>query len=309
MKIRLCSPVGTWLTDVSKFVYGTTRLGDETIAFDARVGVARAAMQAGVWFHTSHSYGGALQVLRAAFDRDRNYVPSIIFKIGFSTMGEVREVIQKHLDALSIDHMDIGQLCLRGQLADEFRAGGKCYGEFRRLRDEGLVRRFVIEVFPWTSQASLEALRAGYTAGIVDGYIFYLNPLQRFASNELWDILQERDEPIIAMRTMSGGPVHHLQEVAGDVPREYLRQRAREVAPIFERSGAKSWAEFCVRFIQGFPQVRATVGSTARLEHLQQLLSANRDTRPLPEEIHSQIVKLQYYWSDEIDMRAEPWSM
>ena len=33
----------------------------------------------------------------------------------------------------------------------------------------------------------LKALRGGYPQGIVDGYIFYLNPLQRFASNELWD--------------------------------------------------------------------------------------------------------------------------
>jgi hypothetical protein len=75
------------LTDLSKFVYGTTRLGDSKIPFLDRVSMARAAMDAGVWFHTSHQYGDALKVLRAAFDADRKRVPRIIVKIGWSNIG------------------------------------------------------------------------------------------------------------------------------------------------------------------------------------------------------------------------------
>jgi hypothetical protein len=30
---------------------------------------------------------------------------------------------------------------------------------------------------------------------------------------------------------------------------------------------------------------------------------------PLPNEVHEQLVALQYRWSDETDVHAEPWSM
>ncbi|MGC9469267.1 MAG: aldo/keto reductase [Anaerolineae bacterium] len=297
------------LTDLSAYVYGTTRLGDAKIPFDDRVDVARAAMDAGVWFHTSHTYGNALEVLRTAFDRDPDRVPPLIIKIGWSTIEELRDVIHQNLDPLGLESLELGQLCLGGQLAEEFANGGPCYEAFGRIKREGLVKRFVLEVFPWTSEAPLKALRAGYPEGIVDGYIFYLNPLQRFASNELWDLLLARGEPIVAMRTVAGGPVHRLRDVPGAAWKPYLQKRATEVAPIFERSGIESWTEFCVRFAHSFPQVRATVGSTSRHDHLREFLRAAEDIEPLPQELVDEIVALQYRWSDETDVHAEPWSM
>jgi predicted aldo/keto reductase-like oxidoreductase len=306
---------GSLLTDLSPYIYGTTRLGDDRIAFEDRVSVARAAMDAGdsfptgMVFHTSHTYGDALKVLRAAFDQDRTRIPKLIIKIGWDTLDELRETIHQNLDPLGLESLDIGQLCLGGQLAEEFAGGGPCYEGFARLKEEGLVHRFVVEVFPWTSEVPLKALRAGYPEGIVDGYIFYLNPLQRFASNELWDLLIERNEPIVAMRTVSGGPVHRLRDVPGAAWKDYLQKRAVEVAPIFERSGIESWTEFCVRFAHSFPQVRATVGSTARMGHLREFLDAAQHIAPLPEEIRDALAALQARWSDELDVHAEPWTM
>jgi hypothetical protein len=143
----------------------------------------------------------------------------------------------------------------------------------------------------------------------VDGYIFYLNPLQRFASNELWDLLVDREEPMVAMRTVSGGNIHSLRDVPGYAWKPYLQQRAVEVAPIFERSGIQSWTEFCVRFAFGFPLVRATVGSTSHLDRLQEFLNAAHNIEPLPEDIQNEIIALQYRWSDELDIKAEHWTM
>ena len=71
------------LSDLPPYIYGTTRLGDEKIPFDERVRTARAAMEGADWFHTSHTYGDALKVLRAAFDQDRARVPKLIVKIGW----------------------------------------------------------------------------------------------------------------------------------------------------------------------------------------------------------------------------------
>lgn len=297
------------LKDLSPFIYGTTRLGDDSLPLDERVKVARAAMDAGVWFHTSHTYNTALKVLREAFDQDRTRIPKLIIKIGWDNMPELRDMIHQNLEPLGLESLDLGQLCLGGQLAEEFASGGPCYKEFERLKSEGLVKRFVLEVFPWTSQAPIRALRAGYPTGIVDGYIFYLNPLQRFASNELWDLVIERNEPVIAMRTVSGGNVHRLRDVPGAAWKEYLQQRAEEVAPIFERSGIASWTEFCVRFAHSFSQVRATVGATANLSNLQEFLRAAQNIQPLDAGIVNEIALLQYRWSDETDLHAEPWTM
>lgn len=297
------------LTDITPYVYGTTRLGDDKIPFDDRVKVARSAMDADIWFHTSHTYGDALKVLRAAFDQEPAKIPKLIVKIGWSNINELRDVIHQNIDPLGLNGLELGQLCLSGALADDYANGGKCYEVFEQIKQEGLVKRFVLEVFPWTSQYALKALRGGYPQGIVDGYIFYLNPLQRFASNELWNEIAQRNEPIIAMRTVSGGNVHRLRDVPGAAWKEYLQQRAVEVAPIFERSGIPSWTEFCVRFGHSFSQVRATVGSTSQPERLQEFLDAAQHIQPLPEEIVKEISVLQTRWSDEVDMKAELWSM
>jgi hypothetical protein len=297
------------LTDLPPYIYGTTRLGDEKIPFEERVKVARAAMQGVDWFHTSHTYGDALKVLRAAFDQDRPRVPKLIVKIGWSHMGELRDVIHQNIDPLGLDGLELGQLCLSGGLAEDYANGGECYELFSQLKQEGLVNRFVLEVFPWSSDVALQALRAGYPEGIVDGYIFYLNPLQRFPSNELWDMLVRRDEPMIAMRTVAGGNIYKLRDVPGYAWKPYLQQRAAEVAPIFERSGIQSWTEFCVRFAHSFPQVRATVGATSHVENLNEFLAAAQKIELLPKDIQDEIIQLQYRWSDELDRKAEIWTM
>lgn len=297
------------LSDLPPYIYGTTRLGDAKIPFEDRVNVARAAMRGVDWFHTSHTYGDALQVLRAAFDQDRTRVPRLIVKIGWSRTDELRDVIHQHIDPLGLEGLELGQLCLSGELAEDYANGGECYKLFSQLKQEGLVNRFVLEVFPWSSDVALKALRGGYPQGIVDGYIFYLNPLQRFPSNELWDTLVKRDEPMIAMRTVAGGNIHKLRDVPGYAWKPYLQERAAEVAPIFERSGIRSWPEFCVRFAHSFPQVRATVGATSRLENLKEFLAATEKIELLPKDIQDEIVQLQYRWSDELDMKAENWTM
>lgn len=297
------------LTDLPPYIFGTTRLGDGNLPFEERVRLARAAMEGVDWFHTSHTYGNALEVLRAAFDLDRARVPKLIVKIGWNRIDELRGVIHQNIDPLGLETLEIGQLCLSGDLAEDYANGGDCYALFSRLKQEGLVRRFVLEVFPWSSDVALQAMRAGYPEGIVDGYIFYLNPLQRFPSNELWDEMVERGEPMIAMRTVAGGNVFHLRDVPGYAWKSYLQARAAEVAPIFERSGVQSWTDFCVRFAHSFPLVRATVGATSRLEHLNEFLSAAQDTRPLPDDIVQEIIDLQYRWWDELDRKAELWSL
>ena len=298
------------LSDLPPYIFGTTRLGDDRISFEERLQMAQTAMVSGVWFHTSNQYNDAEQVLRTAFDADRTNVPKLIIKIGGNNIGELRNDIRNNLESLGLESMEIGQLCLgTGTLAFDFANGGNCFREFQKIKEEGLVKRFVMEVFPWTSGTAFQALIGGYPKGIVDGYIYYLNPLQRFVSNELWELLNKRNEAQIALRTVAGGPVHRLRDVPGAAWKEYLQHRAVEVAPIFERSGVANWTEFCVRFAFSFENVQATVGSTVHPENLIDYINATKDIKPLPMDIVEEILRLQYRWSEETDMKAELWSM
>lgn len=309
MDVHDFSEKAVLLTDLSPYVYGTTRLGDDKISFDERVEMAKAAIDTGIWFHTSYWYGNALDVLNAAFNIDRVKVPKLIVKLGGETVDEFKADIQKNFNPMGINSIELGQLCLGGQLANDFANGGDFLKELERIKKSKAVNRFVLEVFPWTSHIALKALKGGYAKGLVDGVIFYLNPLQRFASNELWDLITNQYEPIIAMRTVAGGPVHRLRDEPGFAWQPYLQKRAEQVAPIFEKSGVSNWTEFCVRFAMSFPQVRATVGSTANAENLEQFLLASESNEPLADEIVNEIVALQYLWSDQEDMKAEPWTM
>jgi hypothetical protein len=298
------------LYGLSPFIYGTTRLGDAGIDFGERVRIARAAMDQGVWFHTSHQYGDALQVLRVAFAEDRAHIPQLIFKIGWNSVAEVLRTVDELTREVGVERMDIGQLCLNGELAADFAAGGPSVQALTDLRASGKVGRYVLQVFPWTSGVALEALRRGHARGLVDGYIFYLNPLQRFATNELYDQLLDAGAPLIGMRTVAGGDVFALRDVPGAAWKDYLRQRAGEVAPIFERSGVASWPEFCLRFAHSFDAVCGSVGSTAQPSRLAELVRIARGPlQPLPREIVLTLAKLQRRWSDELDVHGAPGSM
>lgn len=293
------------LPGLTRYIYGTTRLGDGALPFEARVAVARAAIDAGASLHTSHSYGDALQVLRVALDLDRSNVPAMIFKIGWDSVAQVREVIHQNLAPLALDHMAVGQLCLGGPLAEQLRFGGPACDGLRGLKEEGLVGRFVLEIWPWNSDVAVDALRGGHAQGLIDGYIFYLNPLQRFASDALWDLLRERGETIVAMRTVAGGSLDRLKEHGPD----YLRARAEQASPVYARSGCKTWTEFCARFALGYPNVAATVGATSRAENLREFVQAVQEATPLPPDVQAEVESLQRRWAEEHDRHAAPWSM
>lgn len=293
------------LPGLTRYTYGTTRLGDGSLPFDARVAVARAALDANVSIHTSHTYGDALTVLRAALDRDRSHIPPMIFKIGWDSVDQVRDVIRQNLEPLGLDHMAVGQLCLGGDLAAQFRTGGPACAGLRGLKDEGLVGRFVLECWPWNSDVAVDALRGGSADGLIDGCIFYLNPLQRFVSDALWDLLQERGATVVAMRTVAGGSVERLREHGPD----YLRARAAQIAPIYARSGCGTWTEFCARFALGYSSVVSTVGSTSHPDRLREFLTAVENATPLPTDIQAEIETLQRRWAEEHDRHAAPWSM
>lgn len=297
------------LADLPPFVYGTTRLGHGDVPRDRQLAMARTAVDAGLWLHTSRQYDHALEVLGEVFAEQPDRVPPLIVKLGGGTTGDIRATIAANTGPLGIERIELGQLNPVGALAEALVSGGPLLSDLAAIKDDGLVGRYVLEIFPWTSAAPLVALRAGHLDGLVDGVITYLNPLQRFAANDLWDELLASDISIISMRTVAGAPIQVLRDVPGAAWKPYLQERAVEVAPIVERSGIASWAEFCLRFVRSTPQVVATVGSASRPEQLAELLEQSRRVETLDPELVEELFALQRRWSDEVDVHAEPWSM
>lgn len=297
------------LADLPPFVYGTTRLGHADVPRDRQLAMARTAVDAGLWLHTSRQYGHALEVLGEVFAEQPDRVPPLIVKLGGGTTDDSRATIAANTGPLGIQRIELGQLNPVGDLAEALVTGGPLLSDFRGIKDDGLVGRYVLEIFPWTSAAPLAALRTGHLDGLVDGVITYFNPLQRFAANDLWDELLASDISIISMRTVAGAPIQVLRDVPGAAWRPYLQERAAEVAPIVERSGIVSWPEFCLRFVRSTPQVVATVGSTSRPEHLAELMEQSTRVEPLDADLVEELFALQRRWSDTVDVHAEPWSM
>ncbi len=293
---------------LSPYIFGTTRLGHDDVPDERAIRVARQAMEAGLWFHTSRMYDDALEILGAAYQQDRSKLPPTIYKIGGKDIEEVRQVISDNLTPLSREKMEIGQISPTESIGEGL-LDGSVVPEFKKIQDEGLVERYVMEVFPWTSTTVLQALRRGHLDGLVDAFIFYLNPLQRFASNELYSEIMTRELPIIAMRTVAGGNVHKLRDVPGAAWKPYLQERAAAVAPIFDKSGIEHWSEFCLRFAHSIPGVIASVGSSSRPEGLAELAAHAKNLRPLDPTLVSEITTLHAKWSDEVDLQAEPWTM
>ena len=287
------------MTRFPPFVYGTTRLGDESIPRADRIEVARKAMREVGFLHTSDQYGTAMDVLREAAD---GAMPPVIVKIGWESIDQIRSQVLSQNERLGIARTAVGQLCPGGAFAESIQAGGG--EEALALREEGIVDRFVIETWPWTSAVPLAALERDTLGKTVDALIFYLNPLQRFVTNELWDLVRERGTPVVSMRTTCGGSLERLKSGEG-----YLASRARELTPVYARSGCATWAEFCARFLVGYGNVLTTVGATARPENLDELIESTRAPSPLAPEIHAEIEALQRRWSDEHDRHAAPWSM
>jgi hypothetical protein len=133
-------------------------------------------------------------------------------------------------------------------LAEDFARGGNSIEELRMLKASGLVTHIVLEVFPWTSNNPLQALKAGYCDGLIDAFIFYFNPLQRFAHNALWNEIVARNFPVIAMRTISGGPVHALRDVPVQLGFHICKNVQLKLLQYLNNPVIASWTEFCVRF-------------------------------------------------------------
>ncbi|HEY8667260.1 MAG TPA: hypothetical protein VIL86_11375, partial [Tepidisphaeraceae bacterium] len=237
------------------------------------------------WFHSSHAYGNGkvIETLKKAFAESPRQRPKMIFKIDGLDVKGLQESVEGALST-GVDRIDIGQVCGNPPI-EELQPGRPMHDALARLLEQGKVGHLCMEIF-W--QFSPNALRC-LQANIFNSYTYYFNAVNREVSNELYDELQRRQTPILALRTLGGGP-----ESYWGTPDAAAAKTALDA--IYAESGCATKLEFRCRFILSFPNTRTTIGASSKPDHLQALLGACAGAKPLAAGIISRIEALHREW-------------
>jgi aryl-alcohol dehydrogenase-like predicted oxidoreductase len=267
------------------YTFGSMSLGRNPADIRQDLAVARRAMEAGVWFHSSPTYnqGFTFMVLRLAFDENRNAVPRMVIKVRDASVSLMRFEVEDSCRRLGLEAIDVAQLVSMdaqpGNLVDQVRGGGgPLVDELGSLRERGLIRQAVLFLTPENSDAAVEAVKSG----LVDGVILYWNACQRDCSDSAWAAIKEKDIPALALRTLGGGPSDKASSA-----------KAAELAELVKVAGCANATEFNVRLAASEPAIRTTIGGTASMAHLEEYLSAADGAVPLSGEILRRVEALQ----------------
>ena len=273
------------MTPFTPYTFGSMSLGRNPADITQDLIVARRAMEAGVWFHSSPTYnqGFTFMVLRQAFTDDRQRIPKLIIKIRDASVPLLRFEVEDSCRRLGIDAIDVAQLVSMdpkpGNLVDQLRnTGGPLVDELAALRARGLIRQAVIFLTPQNSDAAVAATQSG----LIDGVILYWNACQRDCSDAAWRAIQDQKIPALALRTLGGGPAD-----------EHGRTKSAELTALIKAAGCQTATEFNLRWAASEPAIRTTIGGTAALAHLEEYLTAARNPVPLPAAILQQVEQLQ----------------
>lgn len=267
------------ITTTSTYTFGSMSLGRSEETLEQDIAVARRAMEAGVWFHSSPTYnrGFTYMVLRHAFDEARHQVPHLILKLRDGSPKLLRFEAEDACRRLGIDAIDVAQLVSMqrgpGCLTDQLLKGGPIADELSSLRQRGLVKQAVIFVDLGNSDAGVAAL----ASPLVDGLTLYWNACQRDCSEAAWRRIQADRIPVLALRTLAGGP--------RDTESASRRQQADALA---QASGCADDVEFALRLACSIPAIKTTIGGTATLSHLDRYLSCAASAKPLPADVVAQ---------------------
>jgi aryl-alcohol dehydrogenase-like predicted oxidoreductase len=222
-------------------------------------------------------------VLRLAFDENRARVPKMIIKVRDATPSLMRFEVEDSCRRLGLDSIDVAQLVSMdpqpGNLVDQLRHGsGPVLDELASLRSRGLIRQAVIFLTPENSEAAVTATKSQ----LIEGVILYWNACQRDCSATAWNAIREQKIPVLALRTLGGGPND-----------KHSLPKADDLAALVKDAECRSATEFNVRFAASTPAIRTTIGGTASLAHLEEYLDAARNPVPLPAEILRRAEELQ----------------
>jgi aryl-alcohol dehydrogenase-like predicted oxidoreductase len=276
------------LQSISRYTLGTANLKDKNNPEHVRV--ARTAMDAGIWFHSSTEYadGAVFATLAKAFKEDPKHIPHCIFKIKSWDKEILEQTVTEAITVLGVPRVEIAQICWYMPDADkDLKPGCALHEKMCELKEKGMVVNYVLEFLRPTTENMIRIVERE----LFDGYIYYHNVVNREVSNQMYDLLLSKKAPILALRTVGGG--------AGDLgfaPKEeadFVRGKLREWT---ERSGCASEIEMRMRFPLSHQHNLTTVGATTKVKNLMSFLEMGKHHVPLPKDVLDEIDALHRRW-------------
>ena len=270
------------LPPLSRYTFGSMSLGRTPLNLPSDIAVARAAMEAGVWFHSSPTYnnGFTFMVLRMAFDEARSQQPPLLVKIRDADPRILKFEVEDALRRLGVERLELIQLVNEtegpGDIASGFLARDERWNLVQKFKKEGKIGAAVL----YLSKAKPPTALAALEASLFDGVIFYSNLLQQDMTDALYDFVsQKKDLPALALRTVAGGLVTR----DGTSPEEVkVAGKLERLRAIVRASGCADLVELSLRFGLSQPWVRTTIGGTKNLAHLRRFLDLASSPKPLP---------------------------
>lgn len=273
------------MTPITPYTFGSMSLGRNPADVAQDLIVARRAIEAGVWFHSSPTYnnGFTFMVLRMAFDEDRSRVPKMIIKVRDGSLPLMRFEVEDSCRRLGIDGIDMAQLVSMdtrpGNLIDQLRGnGGPLANELASLRERGLIRQAVLFLTPENSDGAVEAMKSG----LIEGVTLYWNACQCDCSPTAWAAIREKKIPALALRTLGGGPDDKKSN-----------EKVPDLAELIKASGSRNLTDFNLRLAASEPAIQTTIGGTASLANLEEYLKSTASATPLSAEIVQRVEQLQ----------------
>ncbi|MCD6417058.1 MAG: aldo/keto reductase [Planctomycetes bacterium] len=297
--------------NVSSYIYGAGDVGLPGYDWENDFELVRLATEAGVWIHSSPNYGGqdnaggTIRFLRECFDKLGARVPMILklYIKGYEgwvegTTSDPRLNVEDMCSILGMDRVDIGQIWASDKLLTDLPERGPVYQVLNELRDEGAVGHYFYQLEPSSKTSEIELL---LESGVVDGFMYYHNVIERDVSNDVYDLLAARGTPQIALRSFGHTIVDYAtwdSATALTHPNASPEtiERVDALRQPFEESGCGDWVEFCMGFAASLPTVLGTIGSTTKPEHLRANLAADQAAEPLEQKVIDMIEALQREW-------------
>lgn len=304
------STAGRRLPGLSSYVYGAGDVGLPGNDYENDRELIRIVAENNSWLHASPDYGGGggaggtFRFLRRACD-DLSVRPNMILKLfidGYesgapATTDDPVRNIRETLEILGRDKVEVAQIWGSDRLYDDFAGDGPITTALRQLRDDGLVGAYAFQLDPKVTPTQWEALQGS----VVDGYMFYLNTIERDVDNEVYRLLSASGAEIISLRALGRIFVDYASWNSETAPipaytHPEMPRRVDALKSIYERCGCGDWVEFNMAFRRALPDVKATIGMTTKPAHLHRYLEADQQARPMAAALAEEICALQAEW-------------
>ena len=236
------------------------------------------------YFDTAHGYmneksePAIRECLVKRYPRESYVLTDKLTDSYFDKEEEIRPLFEKQLEICGVEYFDF--YLMHAQNARLFKKYKECraYETALELKAEGKIRHMGISFHDKADV--LEQILTEYpqieVVQIQFNYMDYDDPA--IESRKCYEVCRKFNKPVIVMEPVKGGNLVNLTE---------------DAAKVFEELHGGSPASYAIRFAAGFEGMMMILSGMGNMEQLHDNISYMKDFKPLTEEEHNAVKKVQ----------------